>query len=563
LDELQRASTNILSLDTGPFVQDPSSVAIARNINLNAGIVGSESFQLSSGSGGFVMPENDGSYGHPFEVHHRTSRKRNTLDSHVGSSSMDVSSRYLQHLAGSSWPTVPAHDAGSSIRISAPSEQANPRLVRQLQTVSRNPDSAATGSAENSHRNVRVRLNSMNQLESFPPTLFPTGNAARSSVVSSSQRSSRLVSFDHSLDHVRTAPMVDNMTTQSQPGLIHVPALPQNVQPFQWSDSRNLNSATTNIPAERVASREEGRSRGMTRNMLEHPMVVPVPELRNLTRNQAGRSLTGVNTSIPGSGTVTASISRTGSNSVVHPFSAPGWVPQPNSSLQHTQRFSELVRRSLLSAPGIDSVGEINDQSAVRSGSQEEMVFSSGSGNQRRYRGFPRSVSLMERQSDSVLGIPQSLRSLATRSEGRSRRLAVSEIRNMLDLMRRREGLRFEDVMLLDQSVYFGVADFHDRHRDMRLDVDNMSYEELLALEERIGNVSTGLSEETISSRLKMKKRSIVQGAEPCCVCQEEYNDGEDVGVLECGHEFHTKCIKEWLMQKNVCPICKEAALPT
>lgn len=31
--------------------------------------------------------------------------------------------------------------------------------------------------------------------------------------------------------------------------------------------------------------------------------------------------------------------------------------------------------------------------------------------------------------------------------------------------------------MILDQSVFFGVADVHDRHRDMRLDVDNMSYE--------------------------------------------------------------------------------------
>lgn len=31
--------------------------------------------------------------------------------------------------------------------------------------------------------------------------------------------------------------------------------------------------------------------------------------------------------------------------------------------------------------------------------------------------------------------------------------------------------------MILDQSMFFGVADIHDRHRDMRLDVDNMSYE--------------------------------------------------------------------------------------
>lgn len=31
--------------------------------------------------------------------------------------------------------------------------------------------------------------------------------------------------------------------------------------------------------------------------------------------------------------------------------------------------------------------------------------------------------------------------------------------------------------MILNQSVFFGMGDIHDRHRDMRLDVDNMSYE--------------------------------------------------------------------------------------
>lgn len=48
--------------------------------------------------------------------------------------------------------------------------------------------------------------------------------------------------------------------------------------------------------------------------------------------------------------------------------------------------------------------------------------------------------------------------------------------------------------------------------------------QELLALEERIGNVNTGLSEETIVARLKQKKRVNAVDSqveeEPCCVCQ-------------------------------------------
>ncbi|KAG0466717.1 hypothetical protein HPP92_017680 [Vanilla planifolia] len=143
------------------------------------------------------------------------------------------------------------------------------------------------------------------------------------------------------------------------------------------------------------------------------------------------------------------------------------------------------------------------------------------------------------------------------------------QIRNALDLMCRGGNLRFEDVFLFDRSLFFGRADLYDRHRDMRLDVDNMSYEELLALEERIGNVSTGLDEATILRCLRQQKYSPckleVESAEgePCCICREDYSEGEDIGILNCKHDFHTACIKQWLMIKNMCPICKTTAVAT
>ncbi|CAA6670508.1 unnamed protein product [Spirodela intermedia] len=127
-----------------------------------------------------------------------------------------------------------------------------------------------------------------------------------------------------------------------------------------------------------------------------------------------------------------------------------------------------------------------------------------------------------------------------------------------------------QDVLILDQSAFYGLADLHDRHRDMRLDVDNMSYEELLALEERIGNVNTGLSEETILKHLKHRRHLPLMvkspgdaTVEPCCICQENYVDDEEIGTLDCGHDFHAACIKQWLSHKNLCPICKMTALVT
>ncbi|CAL5370662.1 unnamed protein product [Camellia sinensis] len=44
-------------------------------------------------------------------------------------------------------------------------------------------------------------------------------------------------------------------------------------------------------------------------------------------------------------------------------------------------------------------------------------------------------------------------------------------------------------LLALETNLFLGGLGFYDQHRDMRLDIDNMSYEELLALEEKMGTV--------------------------------------------------------------------------
>ncbi|KAJ4850710.1 hypothetical protein Tsubulata_005617 [Turnera subulata] len=121
-----------------------------------------------------------------------------------------------------------------------------------------------------------------------------------------------------------------------------------------------------------------------------------------------------------------------------------------------------------------------------------------------------------------------------------------------------------EGFMVMDRSAFYGSRNMVDQHRDMRLDVDNMSYEELLALGERIGSVSTGLSEDLISKCLTeavyCSSDRIEEGI--CVICLEEYKDMDDVGVLKtCRHDYHVGCIKKWLSMKNLCPICKTCGL--
>jgi E3 ubiquitin-protein ligase RNF38/44 len=53
----------------------------------------------------------------------------------------------------------------------------------------------------------------------------------------------------------------------------------------------------------------------------------------------------------------------------------------------------------------------------------------------------------------------------------------------------------------------------------------------------------------------------LVHKADLVHALQEEYKAKELIGTLECGHKYHVNCIKQWLMMKNLCPICKTTAL--
>jgi hypothetical protein len=44
---------------------------------------------------------------------------------------------------------------------------------------------------------------------------------------------------------------------------------------------------------------------------------------------------------------------------------------------------------------------------------------------------------------------------------------------------------------------------------------------------------------------------------EECIICQEEYQEGEEVTVLPCKHEFHVTCVVPWLEKHHTCPTCR------
>ncbi|KAL1216841.1 putative E3 ubiquitin-protein ligase HIP1 [Cardamine amara subsp. amara] len=117
-----------------------------------------------------------------------------------------------------------------------------------------------------------------------------------------------------------------------------------------------------------------------------------------------------------------------------------------------------------------------------------------------------------------------------------------------------------EMMMLQNGFVMGGLLSSLDHFRDMRLNVDNMSYEQLLELGDRIGYVNTGLTEKQIKTCLRKVKPFRLDtplADRKCIICQDEYEATDEVGKLRCGHRFHINCVKQWLVRKNSCPVCK------
>lgn len=442
--------------------------------------------------------------------------------------------------------TTSAQPGSSCVPQASRSLNLSPALVNPVSVNRHEPPNTRFPERPQTHFGLRGSAPYNNNISS-------TGNPARLPNISSSHQSSssRQILLNEFLDQTSRGPPI--MTPQ--PPLMHVPSMARNAPHFPWgsdigSRSGGLSSSAV-LPLERGS---EANFRSLLRHNALYHNFVPPSESRNLVQDPTNWSLA------TGSGGGGPSSSRNaGGSGISRPFSA-AWTPQHNPTMPSQQRSSDFPPWTLFPSAEVESGsqrGHFPPFPVGSSSTSEDNHVSAGIPSQRHHhQPFSRSALLMEVPGDDW-------HTLSADIEGRQR--LVSEIRQVLNAMRRGENLRAEDYMLFDPFIN-GVAELHDRHRDLRLDVDNMSYEELLALEERIGTVNTGLCVEIILKSMKQRKYIALmaistQNLEPCCICQEEYNTGDDIGSLDCGHDFHTDCIIQWLTQKNLCPICKMTGL--
>ena len=114
----------------------------------------------------------------------------------------------------------------------------------------------------------------------------------------------------------------------------------------------------------------------------------------------------------------------------------------------------------------------------------------------------------------------------------------------------------FLETLLLSQMLN-SVHEDSEINGDVVANIDNMTYEELLELEEKIGNVSKGLDNVQIKNLpIDLYKKGKYNN-DKCIICQYEYKFREKVKLLPCKHIFHPECIDEWLKNEKKCPFCK------
>jgi hypothetical protein len=106
----------------------------------------------------------------------------------------------------------------------------------------------------------------------------------------------------------------------------------------------------------------------------------------------------------------------------------------------------------------------------------------------------------------------------------------IAEVLLALDRIEHDDELSYEQLLVLETNLFLSGLGLHDQHRDLRMDIDDMSYEELLQLEDRIGSVSTALSDEQIAKCLSRNvykrtdqvlelNRAVVDDTK-CSICQ-------------------------------------------
>ena len=75
----------------------------------------------------------------------------------------------------------------------------------------------------------------------------------------------------------------------------------------------------------------------------------------------------------------------------------------------------------------------------------------------------------------------------------------------------------------------------------------------------KVSSITTALLMKLLPWYKITKEQMNMENKDKCPICLSEWNIGDVVGKLACGHEFGLDCLNKWLTEKRNCPLCREA----
>ena len=58
--------------------------------------------------------------------------------------------------------------------------------------------------------------------------------------------------------------------------------------------------------------------------------------------------------------------------------------------------------------------------------------------------------------------------------------------------------------------------------------------------------------------RTLITERNFEREKGDCCICMCDYEVGNEVITMPCGHKFHESCLTQWLKSNHTCPVCRD-----
>lgn len=112
-----------------------------------------------------------------------------------------------------------------------------------------------------------------------------------------------------------------------------------------------------------------------------------------------------------------------------------------------------------------------------------------------------------------------------------------------------------EDDALVDTDLNLSVDSLEDAVPERERVV-------LIEINEEEGMLLTKKQIADIVEELPIAKYTCIPPIiESCSICLEQFVVGELIKIIECGHEFHIKCVDPWLVKSLKCPLCRHSLI--